>query len=137
MNLELIRVIFPRWNFFDRIGYQLLLEVKRIGNQDWLPITFKDSRTLLSLFINPEGTRLHAEMTTLENFVQDIQKFVDAKGEVDPIKVKSLTSYRMVRSLVLNRLMVNSEKEVQFRVLAKAGDETIVIYSSETKADAV
>ena len=131
MGLELIRVIFPRWNFFDRAGYQLTLEVKQLGTKDWLPISFHANRTMGSLFVNPDVTRLHAEMTTLENFVQDIQKLTDHEGQVDSTRVKGLTSFKMVRSIVMNRLMVSSPNEIQFRLSAKAADESLVLYVSD------
>jgi hypothetical protein len=134
MSLELIRVIFPRWNFFDRVGYQLLLEVKQLGTKEWVPLAFEATRSLGALFVNPEATRLHAEMTTLENFVQDVQKLVDPEGKVDSDRVKMLTSFKMVRSLVMNRLMVTSADEIQFRVSAKTPEESVVLYVSDAVA---
>ena len=134
MNMELIRALFPRWNFFDRVGFSLLLEVKELGTKEWLPLVFNAQRTSGGLFVNPDVTRLHAEMSTIENFVQDVQKLIDANGLVDSARVKKLTSFKMVRSLVMNRLMVGSYDEVQFRVSAQAGDETVILYVSDTVA---
>jgi len=132
VGLELLRVIFPRWNFFDRVRYQLVLEVKQFGTKEWLPISFNAARTTGGLFINPEVTRLHAEMSLLENFAQDVQKLVDSNGQVESARVQALTSFKMVRSLVVNRLMVASEADVQFRISAKAGHESVVLYVSDT-----
>ena len=137
MGLELVRVLFPRWNFFDRVGDPLLLEVKQTGSTSWLPLPFQATRTLGGLFINPEVTRLHAEMTTLENFVQDIQKLVDPDDKVDSSRVKSLTSFNMVRSMVVKRLMVSSADQVQFRVSAKSGHEKTVLYVSDALSGVV
>jgi hypothetical protein len=134
VSLALVRVLFPRWNFFDRVGYQLVLDVKQTGGNSWLPLAFNASRSMGGLFINPEVTRLHAEMTTLENFVQDVQPLIDHEGKVDSKRVKALTSFKMVRSMVLKRLMVSRADQVQFRVSAKSGDEIVVIYVSDVLA---
>lgn len=126
-----MRVIFPRWNFFDRVGYQLILEVKQVGTKGWLPIAFNAARTMGGLFVNPEVTRMHAEMSLIENFTQDVQRLVDPEGNVDSKRVQALTSFKMVRALVMNRLMVTSPADVQFRISAKAGEESVVLYVSD------
>ena len=131
MSLELIRSLFPRWNFFDRISYKLELEVKQTGTKGWLPISFNATRSMGGLFVNPELTRLHAEMSLLENFANDIQSLVDPEGLVDSARVQSLTSFKMVRSLVMNKLMASTADTIQFRVAARSGDEQLVLYSSD------
>jgi hypothetical protein len=131
MTLELVRSLFPRWNFFDRISYRLELEVKQTGAKDWLPISFNASRRMGGLFVNPELTRLHAEMSLLESFVNDIQSLIEPDGLIDSARVQNLTSFKMVRALVFNKLMVSSTDEIQFRVAARSGDEQVVIYSSD------
>jgi hypothetical protein len=132
MSMELLRVIFPRWNFFDRTGYQLVLEIKQTGAKGWLPISFNAARTMGGLFVNPEVTRLHAEMSLLENFVSDVQNLTDAEGKIDPKHVHKLTSFKMVRSLVMSRLMVTDPDSIRFRISAKAGEESVALYVSES-----
>lgn len=136
MTWELIRVLFPRWNFFDRLGFRLELEVKTAGGRDWQPLPFVATRTFGGLFVNPTVTRMHAERTLLETFVEDVQKLVDPYGQVDSTRLQKLTTFKMVRSLVASRLAPasasSSADQIQFRVSAVAGDETAVLYVSDS-----
>lgn len=131
MAFELIRSLFPRWNFFDHISYKLELEVQQVGTKGWLPIAFDARRTIGGLFINPEVTRMHAEMSMLENFASDVQSLIAPDGRVDSLQVQKLTSFKMVRSFVMNKLMASPSDQVQFRLSARSGDEQLVVYTSD------
>jgi hypothetical protein len=134
MSWELIRALFPRWNFFDQISYRLVLEVKAAGSKGWTPVLFNASRTIGSLFTNPDVTRMHAEMSLLESFANDIQGAVGPDGKLNSARVQKMTSFMMVRSLVMSRLMAPSTNSVQFRLSAQAGEESSVIYVSDAAA---
>lgn len=131
MQLELFRSLFPRWNFFDKVTYRWELDVKVPGGKDWTGLEFNAHRNFGGLFINPQVTLMHAEMSLLETFANDIQGLTDAEGKVDSSRVQSLTTFKMVRSLVVHRLKAGVNDSMQFRLSAVAGEEKVVIYVSD------
>jgi hypothetical protein len=121
MFLQLIRALFPRWNFFDRVGHRLELAYRLQGEDGWHAIPFSHRRTPWNLFFNPTGGMRLAEISLLENFAVDAQE--------NPAGLESLSTYRMIRSLL--KFYLNGQGPLQFKVVAEGESGVHEIYISD------
>lgn len=126
--LSLIRALFPRWDFFDRIDYSFELQFKSGTVVDWQRICFDQKRKLTDLVFNPKSNLAMAQINILEHFAHDIQEFKN-----EDLKIKNLTSLKMTKSLLKTKLIELGiiKGLVQFRLVAISPNETVSLYISE------
>lgn len=91
--LNQLRVLFPRWNFFDQLGHRFYLKYKTTENQNWISIKFKSEWSLLNFFCNPDHNLTLAQISAIELFAQDAQMY-------DEQQIQNLDSFRLIRSLI-------------------------------------
>lgn len=125
MKIQLFRALFPRWDFFDKIGHRFDLEFKTEGSNSWNDIEFSQKRTPLGFFLNPETNLAMAQVNIIEHFVSDLQ---DSPQE-DP---QNFTSYKLLSALVKQKLTAYefNSTSVQFRVIARKNELKEAIFYS-------
>lgn len=107
--LNLVRVLFPRWNFFDEIGYQFRLEYRFKDTEDWTLVGFNSQRLRFGLFFNPVHNLNLAQVNLIEHFSRDLQLSL-------PEQIENLDTFKMVKALVGLRAQAN--RQFQFRIQA-------------------
>lgn len=131
--LNLIRAIFPRWNFFERVAYGFELHFKVPDALKWEKISFDQKRTPLSLFVNPSCNLALAQVCLLEHFARDIQELQQQDQLLASSEVQSLTSFKMVTSLLKSKLQ-DYELEsaaIQFKIVACGTADKVDVYISD------
>ncbi len=125
MNWNLIRVLFPRWAFFEKIGHRFDLEFKVTGSHDWNKIDFSQTRQPLSFFINPEANLAMAHVNIIEHFVSDLQD----SPKTNPLELRT---YPLLSSLILEKVKLYEfdASSLQFRILARKGKEIEPLFYS-------
>ncbi len=122
--IDHFRALFPRWNFYDRIAHHFEIDYKLTKDSLWQPLSFSQPRKKLSFFYNPDCNLALAEISLIEQFVADFQK---------SSQVTDLTTYRMLKSVVIHRLNLISsyDRPFQFKILACKPGERIDFYVSD------
>ncbi|XGC80635.1 hypothetical protein ACES2L_15010 [Bdellovibrio bacteriovorus] len=124
--INLIRVLFPNWNFFNQVAYEFNLWVLAPGATDWTLLSFDQKRKVLGVFVNPEVNLALAKLNLLEHFAQDLQS--DLADE----DVTQLTTYRMVKSLVTEKLIeLKIDPKARFKLVANNPSETLDLFVSD------
>lgn len=127
--LHWLRLLFPKWNFFDRPGLSFSLWTRSSHLEDWKsPLSFKQPRRFGSLFFNPRLNQALAQKTLIEQFCLDL-----AESDLDPNDkgvVEQLASFRMLSSLA--RLGHDSPEPTAFqlKIVGQRKNETFEIYES-------
>jgi hypothetical protein len=116
--MNLLRSLFPHWNFFDRLVTTYELEVKLQGQELWQRVCFDQKRHAFSLNVNADLNLALANVSLLVHFVRDLEEAKD---------VKNLTTFKMISSLVK---VVSGPTVNNFRVM----NGTEVLYQSEELA---
>ncbi|HRO66290.1 MAG TPA: hypothetical protein PL182_01855 [Pseudobdellovibrionaceae bacterium] len=121
--LSLIRAVFPRWDFFDRIAYQFDLEFQKDSASSWERLSFQQNQTLRGLFINTDLNEALAQMNLLDHFARDVQELQK------PDEAPALTSYRLVESLLWEKAPPAASK-LKFRLVAVSPKDRMILYAS-------
>jgi hypothetical protein len=129
--LNLIRVLFPQWSFFDQVAYHFELEFKIPNAVSWETISFAQERRLAGILLNPKCNLALGQVSLLEQFAADIQILADGK-EIGLEDIETLTTYQMVKSLLQVRLKSYDLKtnSVQFKVVAHNPKEELDVFIS-------
>ena len=124
--LNLIRALFPQWNFFDRVAFTFELYFKLNTSESWQKINFDQKHTPLGLFANSKCNLSLAQFNTIEHFAIDVQE--QATGS----KITDLTTYHLLKSLLATKIseMGLTPTEFQFKVSAISPTEKIDLYIS-------
>jgi hypothetical protein len=121
----LLRSFFPSWKFFDDIGPELSLEIRLDSHEEWKNCLPPISRSIRSLFLNPESNYLHACHNLLNHLSVDISE-LDTE---DPKKVAALTTYKVVKNLARFQIkklsLAATPYSYQFRLCARLNDGTL------------
>ena len=125
ISMQLFTALFPRWNFFDQVGYQFKLEVKFTNEEQWKQIDFTQKRSVFGIFVNSKLNIALSQIHILEKFVQELQAN-------DLAYVEQHTGYKMLCSLVRFKTEDHSleSRSFQFRILAFTAAEEVSIYTS-------
>lgn len=118
--LNLTRALFPRWDFYDRPGAQVHLEVKLLNSADWRRVSFAQKRRLFAVFVNPDYNMALAQISLIEQFVESLRELQMGGKKCLPEEVFRLSSYVMLCAVV--RASVG-DQAAQFRILAARGEE--------------
>lgn len=119
----LVRALFPRWNFFDRVGFQFNLYFCTDQNSTWTPFNFNQRRRPGQIFFNPHFNLALAHISIIQHFVHDLQSDKN---------VESLTSFRLLKSFVETYLSEQNIKSnsAQFKIVAQRATETLELFTS-------
>lgn len=131
--LNLIRALFPNWNFFDQVAYSFELEFKVPGGVHWEPISFYQPRKAFSLFLSPQSNMALAQVNVIEHFAQDIQTLQLENPLIDSKDVQRLTSYKILKSILEEKLKIFEfdSASIQFKVIARSPHEVLDLYISD------
>jgi hypothetical protein len=132
--VNLLRSIFPNWNFFDRIAYSFELKFKAQNSLIWERISFDQHRNNpLGFFISPNCSMALAQVNLLEHFARDIQELQAAKSEIHFKDLQDLTTFKMIRSLLHVKLNESGFESnvIQFKIVACNQFEKVDIYISD------
>lgn len=71
----ILRLLFPSWRLFDRLGTVPKLYVRVLPESDtdgpWLTVLTRPRRRWWNFFVNPEGNLHHAICNGLDRFLQN------------------------------------------------------------------
>jgi hypothetical protein len=123
--LNLIRSLFPNWNFFDQTAFAFSLKVKTNLSEQWSEIDFEKKRSWVSLFFNAELNENLAQYSVIEQFARDIQQNLNLGSD--------LVTFKMVASLLAFRIseIKPLTKNFQFKLIASNEIEQVEIFQSE------
>jgi hypothetical protein len=135
--LSLIRALFPRWNFFDRVGHQFGVEFKTTRDSAWIPVHFERPRTGFALFLNADFNMALAQVNVVEHFAQDVQELplqnTLHNKTLDSRLVRNLTSFKLLLSLleVKQQELGIQSNTIQFKITATNLSNQLDIYVSD------
>jgi len=113
--LTSIRVLFPKWNFFDQLGHRFHLKYRESNSSNWSLLEFKSDRTFINFFFNPTHNLTLAQINIIEHFARDVQLH-------EPNQIESLVSFKLVKSLTEAYLPAFSKSD-SFQFLIEAYDQ--------------
>ncbi len=131
--INLIRALFPNWNFFDRVAFSFELWFKVRGSVKWEVISFEQTRQPFGLLLNPDVNIALAQINIVEHFTKDIQDLQSLNPLIHSRDVQNLSTFKMLRSLIEVKLkdFEVSTSEIQFKVVAINPKEKIDLYISD------
>lgn len=103
--LNLIRALFPKWSFFDEVGYRVVLQSRTARTSNWETVPLLGEQGVDTLFLNPATNLAHAKMNVLAQFVQEVQK--------ENVEVQALQNFHIVKAIAGHR---------SFRILIQTPD---------------
>jgi len=110
-----LRILFPSWKFFDRIGPVATLFYQLSGSDStkWVACLSPPKRSFLHLLLNSTGNIYLAQQGLVDRLVMDINKMSNAETGAD--KITHTTSYQMILRLVINTIKQSGLKKASFR----------------------
>lgn len=94
--MNLIRVLFPSWSFFDQVETRVLIEAKPAGSSAWTELTAQSEHSLGALFHNPSVNLNHAIENVLREFLRDMKPYLEGSKEIDEIELAHMISFRQL-----------------------------------------
>jgi hypothetical protein len=114
-----LRVLFPSWRFFDRLGQVPRLEFRAGADPDalgpWQPALPPLPRSSWHVLYNPAGNYFLAEQSLVERLLLEIEAEPRGGGPREA-EVTELISFRLVERLIRRRV-TRPDEHYQFRVL--------------------
>jgi hypothetical protein len=126
--VNLIRALFPKWNFFDRTAFKLELYFRLNQIDSWQKINFDQKHKFGGLFFNPNCNISLAHFNIVEHFAADVQG-----QSVVPKPISDYTSYHLIKSLLSFKVLELglSTPTMQFKIIAINQTEEFDLYLSE------
>jgi hypothetical protein len=130
--LNLIRSLFPRWDFFDQIAFSFVVYFKMSSHTDWEKLTFTQPHKLSRLVFNQAVNDTLMQSSVVEQFARDIQELQTESPNFSQTDLGQLTTYQLLCSLLQVKLKHRNsfDSEYQFKIVAKNENEEIDIYIS-------
>lgn len=130
--LNLIRALFPHWNFFDRIAHSFAVEYKVSTGTQWQRLAFSQKRANLGIFLNPNLNESLAQVNVIEHFVKNIQDLQTKSANIQTSSIETLSSYKILLSILRLKLQDGevSNKKIQFKIVANNDNENLDIFVS-------
>ena len=136
---NLIRALFPRWSFFDRLGHTYELHFRQTPEQVWQLVSFEQSRTwpqfFVGLIFNPTLNEALAQFNIIEHFVQDLQEYKKTETFSENFNISNLTTYKMLITLLKIKMKSLSQQthksSLQFQIIARSSTEILEVYCSD------
>lgn len=131
--LNLIRALFPVWSFFDQTAYTFELHFLLPETHEWKRISFVQTLTPINIFFNPQVNEALAQFNIVEHFAKDIMELQKTGPSADEKKIRQLTSFLLLRSLVFSKVsdLGYLDKTIQFKIVALNTQNKFDIYTSE------
>lgn len=96
--LQLIRVIFPNWGFFESIGDQYCLYWQS-EDAHWNEFDFKFKISAVNILVNSENNLMMAQKNVLEHFISDYQ-IKKTKNNIE-----QLSSYLILKQIIHSKII--------------------------------
>ena len=131
--LKLVRSLFPKWNFFDKLAHTFELHYKAQADQDWRCISFDQIHNIKNIVFNPTVNLALAQFNVVEHFSTDVQELGFSNSLVTETTLQNLSSYRLMKSLIAVKLQEAKEtsNRFQFKIVALNESVNIDIFISE------
>ncbi len=131
--LNLIRSLFPSWNFFDQLAYTFELNYKTQPDQEWRCISFQQKRNVKDILFNPSVNLALAQFNIVEHFSRDVQELGSISSVLDENALQKLSSYRLLKSLMAVKIQEAKETSdyFQFKIVAQNEKEKKDIFVSD------
>ncbi len=113
--LNLIRALFPQWDFFDRVSYHFELYYQMPNKQNWEKWSFQQSRPQWGLLFNAKTNMALAQVHIVEKFVREIQ-------ELNGQQFEHLSSFKMLQSML-------GGTQVKFKIVGVSGEERVEVFN--------
>src|SRR5687768_12181186 len=102
--LNLIRALFPRWSFFEKVAYNFEIQFKIPNSSHWEPLTFEAKPSFMAFFLNADCNLALAQVNIIEHFSQDVLELQSKEVTISSKEVQHLTSFRLLRSVLRTKL---------------------------------
>lgn len=131
--LALIRALFPRWNFFDFVGYNFQVSFKVPDQNHWEILSFEVERKSMGLMLNSECNLNLAKVNIIEHFAQDIQNLTLELNQVSLLDLQKKASYLMLEEILKVELSQFElyQSTFQFKVTAIKDSERLDLFFSD------
>ena len=132
-KVTFLNIISELFNFFDRVQYKFGLEFKIPDQKNWEPLTFQQKRKVWNLVLNSQCNEALAQINIIEHFARDIQELQQINPQVSSQEVRSLTTFKLVRSLLQARLQEYElgTTPIQFKIVANRLQDKLDVYISD------
>ncbi len=126
--LNLIRVLFPRWSFFDQVETVVIVEAKPQGGQAWVSLSSESKPAVGALLYNAETNLSHAYENILREFLRDLQPHLTGEASLAQDDLDRMISFRQVTEWTRQRFEafeVSSGRSgflFQFRLKSSEGE---------------
>lgn len=131
--LGLVRALFPRWNFFDFVGFTFQVAFKVPDQKHWETLSFEIERNTFGLLLNPYGNMALAKFNILEHFVEEIQTLIAQNAQVSSQDLQKKVTYLMLVEILKQELAGYGLNQgvFQFKVTALKNSEEVDLFFSE------
>ncbi|MGZ3691383.1 MAG: hypothetical protein ACXVAX_07760 [Pseudobdellovibrio sp.] len=121
---NILRVLFPAWNFFDEVADSLVVTYCYEGSEDvWKNVDFKPKKPD-SFFFKPHENYYLYIMSTLFKLVQQLPALKKNEG------VAELKSYRFIEKAVRDQIEAHDGDFFTFRVSVLRNRKPQLIFQS-------
>lgn len=124
--LDLIRILFPKWSFFDQLGYRFHLKFRESDSSKWTFVHFESpGPSVLKLFFNPTHNLTLAQISAIEQFSREVQIN-------DPENANQLDSFKLVKAITEFYIekYFSSVETFQFKIEAHSKNSKVDLYTS-------
>jgi hypothetical protein len=115
-----LRVLFPKWSFFDQLGHRFYVKYQTAENKNWTRLEFKSQWKLLNFFCNPIHNLTLAQMSAIDQLARDVQSH-------DQDEIPYLNSFLIIKSIVATYTEAAS---FQFAIEASKDKSRTILYTS-------
>lgn len=123
--MNFLRILFPTWKFFNRLGTVPELLYRMNGQVEWTPAFVKPNRTFFNLFLNPEGNLYLAKQSLVERLLYDSQRTKNLEKEI---------SFQLLKNHIEHLVKERSGKsyEILVRVKSVEIDHPVIVDAIQT-----
>lgn len=133
--LNLIRVLFPKWSFFDQVDTSVIVEAKPQGGQSWVSLSSENKPAVGALIYNAETNLSHAYENILREFLRDLQPYLAGEGSLAQDDLARMISFRQVTEWTRQKLeafeVSSGRSGFLFQFRLKSADGEIFFVSHE------
>lgn len=126
--LNLIRVLFPKWSFFDQAGSAYVLEAKVASSRNWTELQSTLNKPVGALFHNPTINLHHACENLVHEFVSELAPALKGESSLSPEDLENMIVFRQISAWVQLKLQESgfNHGRYQFRLRDLNGDAFFV-----------
>lgn len=120
LGMDFLRIFMPSWRFFDRLGRvpEVFFRGKSLEaeSKKWQPLLEKPKRKSYNLFFNPGGNLYLAQVSLIEQVLDDSQK--------ESKKFEETVSFKLLKNLVREKVLESSPDytHYDFKIIVREYD---------------